>query len=115
MSALSDFHTICSHSNAHCHFFDPESMRFFNSVILPTYWSNDFHDKTIWYFVSSEKFISYWPTYSVKKRRYTARMLVRDNLTGRVSVHHIGQFQGYGTAKSAYTAARNAWAAEMRD
>lgn len=116
MSALSDFRAICDRSDAHCYFFTPENMRFFRSVILPTYWRNDFPDdnKTIWYFVTSERFESLWGGH-FKKRLYTTRMLVRDNLTGRVSILDIGEFQQYGTAKSAYTAARNAWAAEMRD
>lgn len=115
MSALSDFRAIRDRSDAHCYFFTPEAMRLFRSVILPTYWRNHFPDdhKTIWYFVSSERFVDYGG--HAEKRRYTARMLVRDNLTGRVSILNIGEFQQYGTAKSAYTAARNAWASEMRD
>lgn len=114
MSALSDFRAICDRSDAHCYFFTPEAMRNFHSTILPTYWHNDFpDDKTIWYFVSSERFEDYGGHF--EKRRYTARMLVRDNLTGHVSVLNIGNFQQYETAKSAYTAARNAWASEMRD
>ena len=112
MSALSDFRAICDRNDAHCHFFDPEAMRNFCSVILPTYWRNDFSDKTIWYFVSSERFVDYG---HYEKRLYTARMLIRNTMTGYASVLDIGEFQQYGTAKSAYTAARNAWAAEMRD
>ena len=112
MSALSDFRAICDRSDAHCYFFTPEAMRKFRSVILPTYWRDDSQDgETCWYFVTSERFVGY--DYA-EKRRYTARMLIRNNLTGRVSVHNIGEFQQYGTAKSAYNAARNAWRNDER-
>jgi hypothetical protein len=80
---------ICS-----SHFFDKDSMRFFNSRIGDSAYGDG---KGGAYFVTSEKGPSNVRSYSV--RRYDPK---------RCGIETVGKFQQYGSAKTAQTAAKRA-------
>lgn len=83
------------------HWFDPSSLRFFDSRYAQSAYLND--EKTRAYFVSSEQF--HGSDGYPGPRLYTVRVV--DMETGRFG-HDVGGFQGYKTRARANTAARKA-------
>lgn len=77
-----------ANSRAGQHFFDADTMRFFNSRVL-----GDLIDGR--YFVTSERFDENHP------RLYTLREAMPNG-----HIETVGEFQGYTSARAAYTAAR---------
>lgn len=82
------------------HFFDPDTMRFFNSRIMRTVY---YAGPSSIVFVTSERFD--WNT----PRRYTVR--VWDGKS--VNIDDVGEFQAYDTSQKAHRAAQ-AYAREMQ-
>lgn len=68
------------------HFFSPDSMRFFNSRVLPTIYHKENSD--IVAFITSEKFD--WKT----PRYYTIRLFDPAN---KSQIDNLGEFQAYKT------------------
>jgi NADPH-dependent ferric siderophore reductase len=81
------------------HFFDPDSMRFFDSRILSRVYGGR-------YFVTSEQFHG---TTGSEPRRYTVRIVTYEN--GRFDIDTVGEFQQHETAKQAQRVAERLGAA----
>lgn len=79
---------IQGNKDAHKHFFDTETMRFFHSRVVMSSWNGD------GLFITSEKFDAQSP------RRYSIR---RGNLT-TFDVDSVGEFQQYNSSSSAQSA-----------
>ena len=75
------------------HFFEPATMNFFNSRILPMVFSN--HTKDKFYFVISEK----CPLIANSPRLYTIRVFTKDG-----NIDMLGEFQAYKYSYQAYKA-----------
>lgn len=79
------------------HFFEPATMRFFRSRVLP----GVYHVGDRWnIFITSERFVTLYGTPA--QRMYTIRQLERDG-----GIETIGEFQQYTSADSARRAIRN--------
>lgn len=72
------------------HWFDADTMRFFRSRVLGGGCDEE------GYFVSSEKFVTYYPRYHEEPRRYTVRRIDDEG-----HVTEVGEFQAYATARAA--------------
>jgi len=86
-----------------CHWFDAKSMRFFNSRVLESTWTQILNTprETVYRFISSER--NDWGNHA---RRYTVREWRQEpDLDARtgiyVHVETVGEFQQYATAKTA--------------
>jgi len=79
------------------YFFEPDTMRFFNSRLAPFV----LHTERGLLFITSEQFVSYYPSYRKDHRQYTLRILHED---GEIS--EIGEFQQYDTLRQAKSAAK---------
>ena len=77
------------------HFFDTDTLHFFSSKV-------DWHLYGGRYFVTSERFVSYHPTYHSEPRKYT----VRESLPGG-ACETVGEFQAYATLRAARRAAQD--------
>ena len=76
------------------HFFDADTMRFFSSrVHLDVYGDG--------YFVTSERFVTYYPEYRAEPRRFTVRRIEADG-----SIETVSDFQAYGSRSGAHAAAK---------
>lgn len=80
------------------HWFSPDTLRYFRSRIGSTVYPT----ATGAYFVSSEQYVSYFPTYHAEPRLYTVRYY--DASTGMIDT--VGEFQGYASRNGAHAAAR---------
>ena len=85
------------------HFFDSDSMRFFDSRILSKVYGGR-------YFVTSEQFHG---TTGSEPRHYSVRVVTYDS--GRLDIDTVGDFGQYETAKQAQRAAERLGATRMLD
>jgi len=99
------------------HFFDADTMRFFNSRILDGLHTLTTESETAFgFFVTSERYDENTPRkYTVRSYQVTTKPRESDGrITSRISIDTVGPtssgFGGYGTAKQARRAAREALA-----
>lgn len=105
--SMQEIKQICESSeNGAKHWFKPDTMRFFSARVGETaYKVGD-----VAFFVSSEQFKSYYPTYRVEPRKYTVR---KCNLkTG--TIDDVGGFQAYDTRAQALAALKRAFKGEVQ-
>src|ERR1700690_3655965 len=82
------------------HFFDRETMRFFDSRVSTKVYPLDSGDCL---FVTSERFVMYSPEYRAEPRKYTVRLAHMD---GHTSEPDGMDFQQYATLTDAQSTAR---------
>lgn len=79
------------------YFFEPDTMRFFNSRLSPFI----LHTERGLLFITSEQFVSYYPEYHKEPRQYTLRILHEDG-----EIDEIGEFGQYDSLRQAKSAAK---------
>lgn len=89
------------------HWFEPSTMRFFNSRVLDSTWtlteriesqtpSGHNPASETWRFVSSER-----GDWSGDPRRYTVRQITFNHVARKVTIDTVGEFQQYANAATA--------------
>ena len=95
------------------HFFDADTMRFFNSRILDTLYPLTTESETAFgFFVTSERYDENTPRkYTVRCYQVTTAPRESDGrIVSRINIDTVGAFREYETARQAHSAAREALA-----